>query len=70
MDGVAMRDVRLTTASDLEAKAPAPRCQVCDLRLPKGLNRRYCLEHSEYAQELMQRERRRRARRVRSRRAA
>lgn len=74
MPEMLIRDVRLSTMDDLEeaarASAPASRCLVCERKLPKGLQRSHCLEHSPYAQELIRREQRRRARRVRVCRAA
>jgi hypothetical protein len=65
-----MRDVRMAVVGDMEAatrsSAPAPRCEVCDRSLPKGLERRRCLAHSPYAQMVMRHEQTRRGRRVRA----
>jgi hypothetical protein len=59
---MAIRDVRLELVTAMEqaarADAPARRCVVCDVKLPKGLERTRCLAHSEYVQRLIQRERR------------
>ncbi len=74
MPAMLIRDVRLSTMDDLEetarASAPPARCLVCERKLPRGLQRSHCLEHSPYAQELIRKEQRRRARHVRVRRAA
>lgn len=69
MIDLTIRDVRLEAVKDIEdaarAAAPPARCRVCERKLPKGLQRSHCLEHSAYAQRLIQAERRRRARRAR-----
>ncbi|MCO5169815.1 MAG: hypothetical protein M9894_26045 [Planctomycetes bacterium] len=74
MDGTSVRDVRLEKVKELEdaarAAGPAPRCCVCDRRLPRGVDRSHCLEHSEYAQRLIRHERGRRGTRVRLREVA
>ena len=58
-----LRDVRLSLASEVEERTRAGRaphrCVVCDRRLPHGVERAHCLEHSTYAQSVIARERRR-----------
>jgi hypothetical protein len=50
-----MRDVRLLMAEELEAKVrkPAERCEVCDVKLPRGRRRTRCFDHSELVQSLI-----------------
>lgn len=51
-----MRDVRLLVSEELEARTvrPAPRCEVCDAKLPRGRRRTRCFDHSELVQSLIE----------------
>lgn len=51
-----MRDVRLLMAEELEARVrkPAERCEVCDVKLPRGRRRTRCFDHSELVQSLVE----------------
>jgi hypothetical protein len=67
-----VRDIRPETTAELERQArvngPRPVCQECGERLPKAVQRPFCVVHSPYVQglvhELLGRERRRDAERA------
>lgn len=77
-----MRDMRLLLAQEIEDQilrdGDRHHCETCDRPLPRGLQRRFCLEHSAYAQqvareveqEMAREERRRRGNKKTIRRAA
>lgn len=58
----ALRPIDLDVLEEQDG-AGAGYCLVCGSLLPRGMRRIYCLEHSAYPQELIQRERRRQLRR-------
>lgn len=68
MDQQTSRDNRLEAATDIERQArvngPRPCCQECGERLPRAVQRPFCVMHSPYVQgivhELIGDERRRR----------
>lgn len=52
-----MKDTRLLLAQEIEDQilrdGERHHCETCERPLPRGLQRRFCLDHSEYAQQVM-----------------